>query len=109
MPRYIEVVNATYETATKILALREGDKVRHVVTVTTEGGATASVSHKNGSPNVVLNMPTLPPDSVLTRAEADRLVAFIVHECCHVLHTSSKAWATGMRGGGPRASVDELP
>jgi hypothetical protein len=91
MPSYIEVVQATHETATKILALRESGKA-WVVNVTTEGGRTASVKHRNGNPVVTLNMPTLPPDAVLTRAEADRLVAFIVHECCHVLHSNSKAW-----------------
>jgi hypothetical protein len=91
MPRYIEVVQATTETATKILALRESGKT-WIVSVTTEGGRTASVKHRNGNPVVILNMPTLPPDAILTRAEADRLVAFIVHECCHVLHTTSKAW-----------------
>jgi hypothetical protein len=88
MPRYIDVVHATQETAVKILALREGGKVAREVVVTTNGGATASVSWSDRAPLVTLNMPGLPPDAVLTRGEADRLVAFIVHECCHVLHTN---------------------
>jgi hypothetical protein len=92
MPRYIEVVQATTETATKILALRE-DGRRRILHVTTEGGATASIDWSDTEPAVTLNMPTLPPDAMLNRAEADRLVAFIAHECCHVIHTRRKGWA----------------
>jgi hypothetical protein len=99
MPRYIDVVHATHETATKILALREGGKVTREVVVTTNGGATASVSWSDRKPLVTLNMPGLPPDAVLTRAEADRLVAFIVHECCHVLHSNRGAWARACAAG----------
>jgi hypothetical protein len=98
MPRYIDVVHATQETATKILALREGKTAREVV-VTTNGGATASVSWSDRAPLVTLNMPGLPPDAVLTRGEADRLVAFIVHECCHVLHTNKHAWERACQAG----------
>ena len=85
MPRYIEVLAATSETATKILALRDKG-MKRTVRVTTNGGATASVDWGTGWAK--LNMPSLPPDAMLTRAEADRLVAFIAHECCHVLHLS---------------------
>jgi Mg-chelatase subunit ChlD len=99
MPRYIDVVHATQETAVKILALREGGKVAREVVVTTNGGATASVSWSDRAPLVTLNMPGLPPDAVLTRGEADRLVAFIVHECCHVLHTNKHAWERACQAG----------
>jgi hypothetical protein len=98
MPRYIEVIQATTETATKILALREGGR-RRILHVTTEGGRTASVNWSDIDPAVVLNMPTLPPDAMLNRAEADRLVAFIAHECCHVIHTSRKAWTRAVKLG----------
>ena len=99
MPRYIDVVHATHETATKILALREGGKITREVVVTTNGGATASVNWSDRKPLVTLNMPGLPPDAVLTRAEADRLVAFIVHECCHVLHSNRGAWERACAAG----------
>ena len=99
MPRYIDVVHATHETATKILALREGGKVTREVVVTTNGGATASVNWSDRKPLVTLNMPGLPPDAILTRAEADRLVAFIVHECCHVLHSNRGAWERACAAG----------
>src|SRR4029077_1201814 len=48
---------------------------------------------------VTLNMPGLPPDAVLTRGEADRLVAFIIHECCHVLHSNKHAWERACQAG----------
>jgi hypothetical protein len=98
MPRYLEVVGAAGETATKILALRaKGGTKIPPVRVTTFGGRTASV---DWSPyGVTLNMPSLPPDSVLTRAEADRLVAFIGHECCHVLHSDRGAWVQAVAAG----------
>jgi hypothetical protein len=97
MPRYIEVVHATHETATKIFTLRRL-KIG-AVQVTTNGGKTASVSWDRNTRDITLNMPTLPPESVLTRAEADRLVAFIVHECCHPLHTDQHAWQHACRLG----------
>ncbi len=86
MPRY---------TAKKILALRAGNSLPGTtrnVTVTANGGRTASVDWSDDLSQVTLNMPSLPPDAVLTRAEADRLVAFIGHECCHVLHSDRAAW-----------------
>ena len=97
MPRYLEVVNAAGETATKILALREGASQGRSVRVTTHGGRTASVDWSPYS--VTLNMPSLPPDAVLTRAEADRLVAFIGHECCHVLHSDRGVWNRAVAAG----------
>src|SRR3954466_641006 len=98
MPRYIDVIRATTETATKILALRTGTAGRRLI-VTTYGGKTASVDWSPDQSTITLNMPSLPPDSWLTRAEADRLVAFIAHECCHVLHTDRSAWERACQAG----------
>jgi hypothetical protein len=98
MPRYIDVIRATTETATKILALRTKTTGRRL-NVTTFGGKTASVDWSPDQSAITLNMPSLPPDSWLTRAEADRLVAFIAHECCHVLHTDRSAWELACRAG----------
>ena len=100
MPRYIEVVSAVTETTEKILALRAGARqTARTVTVTTDGGKTASVNWSQDRMVVVLNMPSLPPDAMLTRAEADRLVAFIAHECCHVLHSDRGAWDRACQAG----------
>ena len=79
MPLYIEVLRAASETATKMLALRSNGTWFNVE-VTTDGGKTASVTW-NTYNIVTLNMPSLPPTANMTRGEADRLVAFIGHEC----------------------------
>jgi Mg-chelatase subunit ChlD len=97
MTLYIDVVAAATETATKILARRADNRAPWHVTVTCNGGETASVSWHH--PNVIMNLPSLPPDSVITRAEADRLVAYIAHECCHVLHTQRSSWEAAVRAG----------
>ena len=105
MPQYIDVVRATTETATKILARRSKNGA-HRVETTVNGGTTASVVWFPGiqGTNVKLHMPTLPPDTVFTRAEADRLVAYIAHECCHVLHTDKLAWERAIAFG-PRVRL----
>jgi Mg-chelatase subunit ChlD len=87
---YFETVAAASETAMKILARRASVKGAWQVLTTCNGGSTASVSWQ--FPRVTLNMPSLPADSQITRAEADRLVAYIAHECCHVLHTDWNDW-----------------
>jgi Mg-chelatase subunit ChlD len=97
MTLYIEVVAAATETATKILARRANNRAPWRVAVTCDGGETASVSWQH--PDVTMNLPSLPPDSVITRAEADRLVAYIAHECCHVLHTNLGSWQAAVRAG----------
>ena len=100
MPRYIEIVSAVTETTEKILALRAGARqTARTVNVTTDGGKTASVNWSQDRSQVVLNMPSLPPDAMLTRAEADRLVAFVGHECCHVLHSDRDAWERACQAG----------
>ena len=100
MPRYIEIVSAVTETTEKILALRAGARqTARTVKVTTDGGKTASVNWSQDRAYVVLNMPSLPPDAMLTRAEADRLVAFVGHECCHVLHSDRDAWELACQAG----------
>ena len=103
MPRYIEVFSAARETAEKILALR-GGRMRRRIQVTTQGGTTAAVTWTSDTREVRLDMPSLPPDAMLTRVEADRLVAFIAHECCHVLHTDRDAWSRACADG-PRVQA----
>lgn len=96
MPVYLDVVTATTETATKILARRSSN---YRVATTTDGGRTASVSWSKATGTVKLNMPALPPDTALTRTEADRLTAYVIHECCHVLHTDWMGWERAVGDG----------
>lgn len=97
MPFYRDIIAAAAETATAILCQRAN--ARHHVVMSTDGGTTASVTWDNHTARVGLNMPTMPPDAMLTRAEADRLVAYVAHECCHVLHTDWEAWTRAVRDG----------
>lgn len=97
MPRYHEVITAAGTTATKIIGLRTGR--RKEIIVTTSGKATASVVWNDTDPSVTLNLPTLPPDAILTRAEADRIVGFIAHECCHVIHSDWSSWCKAVGDG----------
>lgn len=80
--RYMNVVAAARETVAKILSRREG---QFQVTVNTDGGNTASV-YRNGN-DVVLCLPSMAADTMLSRSAADTFVAYIGHEMCHVLHT----------------------
>src|SRR5947199_305788 len=99
MPIYLDVTDAAAETFAKIVAQRSGVRARYAVTVTTHGGATASVRWNHSERNVTLNLPSLPSDAVLTRAEADRITGFVVHEACHVLHSDWHAWQTAVKAG----------
>jgi hypothetical protein len=102
MPMYREIVAAAGDTATAIL--RQRTRQMHQVIVTTNGGSTASVNWGHNVA-VTLNLPTLPADTMLTRAEADRIVGYIAHECCHVMHTDWNAW---MRAVHASAEVKHL-
>ena len=59
-------------------------------------GPTASVMWDeigHGSYRVQLNMPAMPLDSVLSRQDADSLVAYWIHEIGgHVAHTNLESW-----------------
>jgi hypothetical protein len=98
MPVYLDVTNAAQETATKILAQRRLGRAYHV-TIGTGGGATAAVSWDHARMTVTMQLPSLPATAWLSRAEADRVAGFIVHECCHVLHTSRTTWELAVRDG----------
>ena len=97
MPMYREIVSAAGDTATAIIKHRMG--AHRPIVVTTAGGSTASVSWSNKTPDITLNLPTLPPDAWMTRAEADRVVGYIAHECCHVVHTDWQAWQRAVKDG----------
>src|SRR5262249_19779322 len=77
-------------------ALRSGG-IFYQVEVTARGGPTASVEWKH--PNVKLHMPSLPPDAMLTRGEADRMAGYVIHECCHVLHSNMDVWHDAIPDG----------
>src|SRR5580765_6866025 len=96
MTHYIEVVAAARETVSKMLTQRTG-QVGFRVIMTTNGGKTAAVA-RNGD-YVCMDLPSLAPDTVLTRAEADRMVAYLVHEGCHCLHTDYAVWNQAVSEG----------
>lgn len=97
MPIYMDVVAATTETVGKILARGGAATAPSCISVTTEGGNTASVSWGYGT--AIVNLPTLPVDALLTRTEADQIVGYIAHECCHVLHTARHVWDAAVAAG----------
>jgi Mg-chelatase subunit ChlD len=96
MTHYIEVIAAARETVAKMLHQRTGQNGFTAI-VTTNGGKTAAAS-RSGM-NCVLDMPSLPPDTILTRTEADRMIAYLVHEVCHMLHTDYAAWEVAVGEG----------
>ena len=101
MPRYLEVVSAAGETATKILALRAkegtGTKIPSV-RVSTLGGRTASVDWSPYS--VTLNMPSLPPDAVLTRGEAGQAGSIYRSRMLPMsCHSDRGVWAQAVAAG----------
>lgn len=96
MTHYIEVVRAARDTVGKMLTQRTGASDFKAF-VTTNGGRTAAAM-RQGS-RVTLDLPSLDPDTVLTRAEADRMVAYLVHEVCHMLHTDFAVWAIAVGEG----------
>lgn len=92
---YITVVSAARETVGKILSQRTAGYYN--VEVTTNGGRTASVNRT--AYEVTLNLPSLAPDTLLTRNEADRMVAYLAHEVCHTLHTDFAQWRAAVADG----------
>ena len=97
MPMYREVVAAAGDTATAIIKHRMG--AHRPIVITTAGGSTASVVWADHRSEITLNLPTLPPDAWMTRSEADRVVGYIAHECCHVMHTQWAAWQRAVHDG----------
>jgi hypothetical protein len=83
---YSVVLAGCRETFAKLAAMC-GENV--VVSVDASGGRTAAVTwHEHGgTKNVSVSLPTLPPGLMIERSIADRIVAFLVHEFGHVLHT----------------------
>ena len=99
---YIEVTSAAAETVAKILARRRtrfGGK--YDVTVGTRGGLSASV-RRTGPGSAVIDLPSLPSSAWLTRAEADRIVGYVAHECGHLIHTDMSVWANVVKTGSER-------
>jgi hypothetical protein len=92
---YIEVVTAARETVGKMLTERTGQRFR--LHMTTRGGKTAAVVRQGY--DVRMDLPSLPADTILTRTEADRMVAYLVHEVCHCLHTNYSAWNSAVAAG----------
>jgi Mg-chelatase subunit ChlD len=86
--RIIEATRATFERIGNSHAPRQ-----FVATVTCLGGATASINwHPDMTTQCTVNMPTIAPHALLSRAEADRMVAFLIHELQHALRTDRPEW-----------------
>jgi hypothetical protein len=98
MPNYLAVTTAAEDTLRKILAQRAGVTPARV-NVTTHGGRTASVHWDKQRGLVTLNLPSLDASAQLTRAHADRIVGYVAHEACHVLHTDWTAWGRAVNKG----------
>jgi hypothetical protein len=93
---YCEVVRAAHDTASKLLN-RGQPTERYSLEIATRGGQTASVRWEGM--RVYMNLPSFKPDTRMTRIEADRIVGYIAHECCHVLHSSWKVWQRATKLG----------
>jgi Mg-chelatase subunit ChlD len=104
MPLYADIITASQETATKLLFSRQSAEggarsTFYDVCVDTGGGATACVDWTPGGTMVNISLPTMLPSANLTRAEADRIVGYLAHECCHVLHTDKDEWKLAVAAG----------
>jgi Mg-chelatase subunit ChlD len=99
---YIEVTTAAAETVAKILARRR-DRfgIKYEVKIGTRGGLSASV-RRTGPGAAVIELPSLPSSAWLTRAEADRIVGYVAHECGHLIHTDMNAWVNVVKTGSER-------
>ena len=93
---YIEVIAAARVTVAKMLTQRTGQN-GFKAQITTRGGKTAR-ANRNGFV-CTLDMPSLSADTILSRSEADRMVAYLVHEVCHMLHTDFRAWGQAVNAG----------
>jgi hypothetical protein len=98
MPSYLTVTEAAEDTLRKIMAQRTNRSGIHVI-VTTQGGGTASVKYDAPSRRATLNLPSLPASAQVSRAHADRITGYVIHEACHVLHTDWAAWTRAVKAG----------
>ena len=78
-------LDAVRDTAHKLLAAR-GIRPEHL-TVTPDGGATASVELDLSNGTARIHLPSLPLDTLLTRGQADELLGFLVHELLSTSYT----------------------
>ena len=91
---YSVVLNATRQTFERLASALSGQVCQ--VQILANGGQTAGViwDYASKSQLVYLSFPSIPPHTILKRAEADRMVALLVHELMHVYATRKSAWAT---------------
>jgi hypothetical protein len=98
---YADVLTAAKNTTEKLIAVLCPRRKNVTVTVTTQGGETASIGWENTANGlaVTLNLPSLPPHTMMTRPEAYRIVGFIVHEVMHVARTEKSVWRNACAAG----------
>ena len=83
---YADVVASVRDTIEQINKARGGSRACFVVDCL--GGFTAKV-HLSDKVNVVytVSLPTMDATRMLSKVEADRIIAYVVHELLHVWHT----------------------
>ena len=98
---YADCVQATRQTLAQLMQARTGRALD--VQVDTQGGTTARVNLDRLRYDVItVSLPTRDLAAWLTRAEADHITAYAVHELLHVLHTSDNGlMAKARQIGGP--------
>src|SRR6478736_2384424 len=90
---YHAVLRATRETMGKLATAMLGRQCK--VTLSATAGTAAVSWRTNNATHVTtidLAMPAIAPTTMLPRAEADRMVALLIHELCHVAHTDRHVW-----------------
>ena len=81
---YSDFVSAAEKTMRAILARTQSG--RYHLKITPTGGESAYVS-TSGAQTFDVGLPSIPMDTVITAEYARRLLAFLIHELCHVLAT----------------------
>ena len=92
---YGDIIAAATETAERLVASIPGLSIQ----VTADGGKRASVTllrHRSYR----ISLPTMAPTEQLTKAEADNILGFLVHELIHIKRTQMDLMAQARNMGG---------
>ena len=82
---YSVVVSAARDTAEKLGVAHGARPI--AFTLDCKGGHTARIGHTPGSDCMAISLPSLPPDTMMSRTEATRIVALLAHELSHARMT----------------------
>jgi len=92
----VDFLAAVGRTAEKFLK-RAGARAKVTVRASGPTAWTQFERTAGGRLKVTLNMPALPVSGDMTRAHADDLVAYVLHEISHNLWTDAAAWKQAVR------------